>query len=116
MRYWLVLLCCYSSVSVGYSVVEVQSPAQPPWLLLAGVALVCALSLVILYLWSVNRRLLRAKHKLSVLWNHVPDILTEVDAQGNIRALNQVVSSDLPVEDVVVEPVVALEPSEEPRL
>ena len=105
MRYWLVLLCgclCgYSSLSLGYSVVEVQTPTQAPWLLWAGLGLVLALLLAVSYLWVANRRLLRAQHKLSVLWNHVPDILTEVDAQGKICALNQVISSDMPLEKVL---------------
>ncbi|MEY8248446.1 MAG: response regulator [Bermanella sp.] len=89
-------LCSYSSLSLGYSVLEVSRPPLFPWLSWLGLGLVSALLLFACHLWLSNRRLLRAQHKLAVLWNHVPDTLTEVDAQGKICQLNRLPSGELP--------------------
>ncbi len=101
MKCLLFMCACFPSVTLAYSVVEIQPSAQPTWLLWGAVMLLVLLSLVIGMLWHKNRQLVQAKDRLQVLWDHVPDILTEVDAQGKICAVNQIISPDLSIPDVV---------------
>ncbi len=101
MRCLLSLLACFPSVVFAYSVVEIQSSPEPSWLLWAAAVLLVLLSLVIGLLWHKSRQLMQARDRLHALWEHVPDILTEVDAQGKICAVNQSISPDLSIEQVV---------------
>ncbi len=101
MKLLMALLLCCSNMSFAFSVVEMQTPAQSSWLLWGSIALILALLILVAYQWRVNQRLMHAKQKLKVLWDHVPDILTEVDAQGNICALNQVLSEQQSINSVL---------------
>lgn len=101
MKFLLILFLFGSHYSLGYSVTQVQPAASMPWWWLLVGAFICLLLGVIGYLWRRNHQLLKAKRKLQVLWQQVPDVLTEVDAQGNICELNQGLSDDLSVEQLI---------------
>ncbi len=101
MRCLLSLLACFSNVTFAYSVIEIQSSPEPSWLLWSAAVLLVLLSLVIGLLWHKSRQLMQARDRLQVLWAHVPDVLTEVDAQGKICAVNQLISPNLSIEEVV---------------
>lgn len=87
---------------LGFTQTQVSvAPAGLPWELMLGLLLVLVLVSGLIYLWLLNRRLLNSKHKLSVLWHHIPDVLTEVDADGVICAVNQPLLEGFSIEDVV---------------
>ena len=101
MKPVLVLAMLWTCQVHAYSATQVPGESEPPWLLMGALLLILLLASAVVFLWLLNRRLLRSKHKLSVLWHHVPDVLTEVDPSGDICALNQPLSEELPPEKVV---------------
>lgn len=101
MKYPLALLLLLCADSHGISVTQLHEPQEVPFLLLLASALIAVLSCALLYLYLLNRRLLRAKYKLHILWRHVPDILLEVDSQGVICAINRAFNDEMPMESVV---------------
>jgi PAS domain S-box-containing protein len=101
MKYFLILTWLIAHNSFGYSVTQVQAAESLPWLEVLMTSVIVMLLGVIGYLWYRNQQLLKAKHKLQALWQHVPDVLTEVDAHGNICELNQSLSEDLSVEKII---------------
>ena len=101
MKYFLILTWLIAHNSFGYSVTQVQATESLPWMEALMTSVIAMLLGVIGYLWYRNQQLLKAKHKLQVLWQHVPDVLTEVDANGIICELNQSLSEDLSVEKII---------------
>ncbi len=101
MKYCLILIYLGSQNSFGYSVEQVQSTTPVSWVWPLVASIIFLLLLVIGYLGYRNLQLLKAKHKLNVLWQHVPDVLTEVNASGMICELNQSLTENLPVDKVV---------------
>mgnify|MGYP000039692123 FL=1 len=101
MKFILIFLWLCCCPSYGYSVIEVQSATDFSWVWLGVSALVFALLAGVAYLWQANRCLRRSQLKLNALWQHVPDVLTEVDAKGTICALNQGLSKELSVEKLI---------------
>ena len=101
MKFFLILILFGSRNSLGYSVTQVQSVEPVSWLWLLIGVFVCLLLGLIGYLWHRNQQLLKASHKLQILWQHVPDVLTEVDENGNICELNQGLSDELSVKQLI---------------
>lgn len=101
MKRYLSLLLVWINNSYAYTATQVSHDPQPQWVLMGALLVILMLFCGIVFLWLLNRRLLRSKHKLSILWHHVPDVLTEVDGNGDICALNQPLSENLPPEKVV---------------
>ena len=101
MKFFLILILFGSRDSLGYSVTQVQPAESVSWLWPFVGLFICLLFGVIGYLWYRNQQLLKAKHKLHVLWQHVPDVLTEVDENGRICELNQGLSDELSVVQLI---------------
>jgi PAS domain S-box-containing protein len=102
MRLYIPILFVGISPCEAYTALEVGVvPNEPSWMMPAGLLLILLLLCAVGFLWVLNRRLLRSKHKLMALWRHIPDVLTEVDENGHICALNQPLSEALPPEQVV---------------
>ena len=102
MNRHLIALLLFSQNAFSFTQVQVSAGEEAvQWQLIGTLALLFSLISAIAYLWLLNRRLLKSKHKLSVIWHHIPDVLTEVDADGIICAVNQPLSNDFAIEDVV---------------
>lgn len=101
MKHPLALLLFFCAYSHGISVTQLHEPKEVPWLLLVASVLIVVLSCALVYLYLINRRLLKAKYKLHILWRNIPDVLLEVDSEGNIFAINKAFSDDIPMESVI---------------
>ncbi len=96
------ILMLFSQVSVGFTQTQIRvDHPEIPWGMVGVLAFALCVSCACVYLWMLNRRLLRSKHKLSVLWHRIPDVLTEVDINGAICAVNQPLAENLSIEDIV---------------
>ena len=69
------------------------------WWLLALLLLIGSVSYFFLY--RIFARVRKDQIKMQAIWHHLPDILTEVDAQGEIIALNKPYDTHLTPEQLV---------------
>ena len=89
------------TTTLALSLVSIEHSDTLSWSLLLVSLMVVGLFACVIFLWMLNRRLLRSKHKLTVLWHHVPDVLTEVNQEGEICAVNQPLREGVTVEQLV---------------
>lgn len=101
--YWYVALFFFvSKNSWAYSEAQIIGEYDGiSWDVIFVVLLILGLLSLVGYLWLLNLRLLTSKHKLNVIWRNIPDILTEVDGDGSIYAINHPINTSLSVEDVI---------------
>lgn len=84
-----IMLLGLTQPAFALEIVSISSRAPLPVWVWACLGLVVALSVALLVsLWGL-RNARHGRERLRTLWQHVPDVITEVDASGKILGLNR---------------------------
>lgn len=90
-----------SALQVQSIQLETEGELMSAWIWAVVALGLIGVAWLIFFVRRTYLNLIKDQAKMQAIWSNIPDVLTEVDKDGVILALNQTLSADTPVESIV---------------